>query len=249
MKCVVLGDSISEGIGKKKINYVNDLQKETNYEFINLAKTGTTIVYANNLINEIINYGPDIAIIMYGSVDAQIRPNIDKNKYNIKKFIPNRYLQKGMLDERAFYSKKIYRIIPDKIDNFIRKILKKIVVLTQGTIQLVPINQFTNIYTNFIKTLKKKNIKPILISTVFIDDKYFLNSSIEYEKYNNVIKKIAAKEKCIFIDLYNELKNSKEIHGWDMYFSKDHFHPNERGYKFIADNISKKCKEVKGETT
>ena len=240
-KIVILGDSISEGIGKKMINYEMFLKNDmTNYEFLNLAHTGTTIEYANQIYNQIIEKKPQYAIIFYGNVDAQKRANIWGKKSNIKKYIPQRYQHNGMLDPRPFYSKKWYRFLPDRIDNFIRFVLKKIVIHYEGIIQLVPIERFKKEYEILIKSLKKDNIKPIIISTIYLDDKYFLDSNIEYEKYNSILENLSKEYNCKYIDLFNKLKNEISSNkDFKVLYSYDHFHPNIDGYKYIANIIEK----------
>lgn len=239
MKFVFLGDSITEGIGSKKINYVTQLQESigSEHRFINLAKTGTTIKYANTLTKIILEKEPDFIIVMYGSVDAQIRADLSKNRMGICDLIPKRYKIGGMLDPRAFYSHKWYRVIPDHIDNWIRKILKKVVLMTQGKVQWVDIDTFRSQYELFLQNLPK-NCSVILLSTVFIDDNYFLGSSIEYEKFNLAIMELSQKYNCKYVDLYNGLKESVSLHGWEMYYSHDHFHPNIEGYRYISGRIS-----------
>lgn len=51
-KVLLLGDSITEGIGSKKINYEDILKKRfRKYRIINYSLTGTTINYINSLLN------------------------------------------------------------------------------------------------------------------------------------------------------------------------------------------------------
>lgn len=244
---IILGDSISEGIGKKKINYEFFLNEKYNNgrEFINFAKTGTTIKYANEIFEKILKEKPNYAIIFYGNVDAQIRANIWGNRFNINRFIPKRYKRNGMLDPRPFYSKKLYRIVPDRLDNILRYVLKKIVILFEGTIQWVPIDIFLKEYTELILNLKKNSIVPIIISTVYLDDNYFLNSNKEYQKYNSILRKISVEYNCIYIDLYTKLKEHvlKE-RGFKKLYSYDHFHPNLNGYKFISDVIYEEINKI-----
>lgn len=241
MKCIIIGDSISEGIGSKKMNYENMLLQYCPQlsKIHNLAKTGTTIDYAQNIIQKIIDNQPDIVIIMYGSVDAQIRPNLKRNRFGICDLIPKRYKIGGMLDPRAFYSKKWYRIPLDRLDNGIRFILKKIVLMTQGKIQLVNSLNFEKEYEHIVSLLTEKNIKIVAVSTMYIDDSYFLGSSFEYCKYNSIIENIAKEYGCAYVDLYNLTKIMTVQHGWDKLYSHDHFHPNALGYELIAKTIAK----------
>lgn len=241
MKCIIMGDSISEGIGSKKTNYENPLLQYCPKlsKINNLAKTGTTIDYAKTIIQDVVNSQPDIVIIMYGSVDAQIRPNLKRNKFGICSLIPKRYKIGGMLDPRAFYSKKWYRLPLDRIDNVVRFILKRIVLMTQGKIQLINSFDFEQCYEYIVSHLTEKDIKVIAVSTMYIDDSYFLDSSFQYNKYNSIIEKIATKYGCTYVDLFNLTKEMTTRYGWNKLYSHDHFHPNSFGYDLIAQTIAR----------
>ena len=100
MKILLLGDSITQGIGKKSINYQMVMEnKYKNLEFINLAKSGSTIEYVAQNLDEIAQKGKDcnLAIIMYGSVDARIRPDTDKNRFYLWSLVPKHYRKNGMM--------------------------------------------------------------------------------------------------------------------------------------------------------
>ena len=77
MKVLLLGDSITQGLGSKRINFadeLNDLLGE-NYEIINYAASGTTIIYAYSNMDLIIDSECEVVCILYGNVDAQLKPN------------------------------------------------------------------------------------------------------------------------------------------------------------------------------
>ena len=175
---------------------------------------------------------------MYGSVDAQIRANIWKNKYGLCNVIPRRYKHGGMLEPRPFYSKKWYRFFPDRIDNVVRHILKKYVLLTQGKTQWITDGKFLCSYEKLLRIFDDNNIDALLVSTVYLDDNYFLNSNIEYIKFNQIIFELSKKYGCPYIDVYSELKKKAEKEGWESCYCYDRFHPNLNGYKLIADKIS-----------
>lgn len=234
MKIGILGDSISQGIGSKKINYEKYLIKlnKNNY-IINKALTGTTIVYGNKMIDELIKEKIDCIIIFYGNVDALPRPKKDKLLY---KLLPNRYKKLGMLDPRALYSSDKKKKIIQKLDSYTRYNIKKILIKLYGYSQFVTIDKFEIIYKELVEKCLNNNINPILVSTVPMCEKYFPKANFEYQKYNNIIKKIANAYNIYYIDIYNDLNkyNPHDIFLYDLY------HPNEYGYELIAKDISNK---------
>lgn len=247
VKISIWGDSISEGIGKRKMNYCQALVEKmsSEVELFNFAKTGTTIDFAYQKFKEIQGEKFDIGIIMYGSVDAQIRPNLERNRYGICRLIPKRYKIGGMLSPRAFYSKKWYRYIPDRVDNIVRFFLNRLVLLTQGSTQWIPIEQFEMCYRKLVTEMMQTGTKKIiLVSTVYIDDRFFLNSSCEYRKYNDVIKKIADEIGAKYVDVFSQLQKQVDTEGWNACYSHDHFHPNKCGYDLIATNLVRAIESV-----
>ena len=59
------------------------------------------------LLEKIQEISPDIVIIMYGTVDLQVRHNMETNKFGILSLTPGRYENiKGMLNPRHFMSKR-----------------------------------------------------------------------------------------------------------------------------------------------
>lgn len=247
-KILLLGDSITEGIGNKKINYEGILKEklDKNYNINNYALTGTTITYVDfKLIKQ---EKPDIIIIMYGNVDVQFRPNLRKNKYKIVSLLPKHYKKiNGILNPRPFYSKKIIRHSIHIIDNIIRHVLKKIIVSTQGWYQYTTPSQFIEVYTTLINNILKlnNNMQIICISTVVCDDKIYNNSNKQYEIINSSLQDFCLQNNnCYYVDIYSKFQKEIKENGWDKIYYKDHFHPNLNGYKIIADEIIKKIEEI-----
>lgn len=236
MKVILLGDSITEGLGSKKINFAESLKKELGNEYCiyNLAKTGTTIEYGLKIYDKVNELEPDLVIIMYGNVDAQIRPN---RKCFIYKMLPNRFKGNGMLSPRPFYSKKWHKRLFQKMDNLMRTMFRNLIYFFEVPEQEVDIKLFQETYNALLDSLVNSTI--CLCSTVYIDEKYFPGSQKEYEKYNAVIKSIADERKYIYIDLYELFR---EV-GWSFY-NEDHFHPNGDGYLLISKELNKKLNRL-----
>lgn len=245
IEIVLLGDSITQGIGSWKMNYEEMLKDYLNKRGIeshitNLALTGTTVEYALKQVFKIQEMDPDYVVIMYGSVDLQVRPNMETNKWGILSLTPKRYKNiKGMLNPRPFMSSKKGRYIFDCVDNLYRKIWKKVVIATQGVMQYLSEEQFEQMYMKLLCELH--GYKVICASTMFVDNKIYTNKTIEnYEIANHFLKNLRKNyfEVIGYVDLYNmQQKIVSQKESYDEIFCKDHFHPNKNGYKKIAEEI------------
>ncbi|WP_161497087.1 SGNH/GDSL hydrolase family protein [Pradoshia eiseniae] len=241
MKIVILGDSISEGIGKKKHNYAEILQQDyKDIEIVNLALTGTTIKYALGLVDEINKINPDIIFVCYGNVDAILRP-ITNKKFGLYNLVPRRYRNNGMLDPRAFISRKKLKGTFQLLESHIRYNIKKILLKTEGTYCWTELELFREIYNQFLERVSEgKRREILLISTVTINDKYFPGSTKQFELYNSTIKQIALEHGYKFIDIYNILKKYPR----SLVYGNDHFHPVEEGYRKIAEVLSEEIDSI-----
>lgn len=237
MKIAIMGDSISEGIGSKKINYAKILGKD--YQVKNFALTGTTTEYALDIIENVIDYNPYIVILFYGNVDAL--PRVKSNTWIYRNIIPKRYKGLGMLDPRALYSSKYYKKIFQILDSEFRYRLKNLLIKLQGYEQWVNIDKFKVNYNEILKKLSSNNIKVITLSNVPISEHYFNNANMEYNKYNCIIEELSNKYNYKFINLYTHLEQNqiKDI------FLKDLYHPNELGYEIISDLIKNEIINIK----
>lgn len=241
---ILLGDSITQGLGSKKINFTAELQKLLGdcYHVENMALTGTTIQYAEEILPVILEKKPQYVVIVYGNVDAQIRPS---RSGHIFKHIPKRFQKNGMLMPRPFYSHVLYKKIVQRMENALRSFYSKLIYVIDGSEQWVDVDTFTQIYRKVVKELKNADIQVIACSTVALDDCLFSGSKAEYVKFNASIQKIASAENIQYIRLYDILNDAIQLKGWNTVYCYDHFHPNEVGYGIIAKQIAN---EICGES-
>lgn len=241
MKIAIFGDSISEGIGSRKINYSKELEKiflnkKMKLQIYNYAFTGTMIDYTKKIKEKYEKEKYDVVIIGYGNVDGMLRPDTNSNK-NLYKYLPRRYKKNGMLNPRPYYSKNKWKKLFQKIDSLIRWNLNKILLKVQGSTTWITLDRFYQEYFEFCTFILNKADKVILLSTVKVGEKYFPGTNASYIKFNEKIKKMEQlNDKIKYLDLYNTL-NEKEM------FFDDLFHPNQQGYEFIAKLIYKKIIE------
>lgn len=234
MKVIILGDSISEGIGSKKVNYCKILESRLpNLNFSNLALTGTTITYCQTIMKDVLDIKPDIVIMFYGNVDAL--PRVKENTF-VYKCIPKRYKGLGMMDPRALYTSRKKKRFIQKIDSFIRYKMKNTIIKYQGYTQWTPAKEFKEKYDQILSIFKKNGINVITISNVPISEKYFNHANLEYKNYNHIIEGLSNKYEYEYINLYKELSGYK----LNEVFLHDLYHPNKYGYEIISDLITEK---------
>lgn len=239
MKVVLLGDSITQGLGSKKINFTDELRKQLSRDDLveNLALTGTVIDYVKSILPQIVEAQPDYAVILYGNVDAMLKPS---RTGKIFKKLPHRFTMNNgsMLLPRPFYSAAWHKNIGQHLENGMRTILRNLIFKVDGTEQWMPLEQYQEHYTDVCFALCKENIKPIICSTVFIDDRLFPGSEKEYRQYNEWMSEYAENKGFKYIDLFTPLRDLVMYDGWSQYYNCDHFHPNENGYMIIAKEIA-----------
>lgn len=170
-RIILLGDSITQGLESKKVNFTQELQESLgeNYIIDNLAVIGTTIRYAEQILLDIKEKNPEYVVIGYGNVDAQIRP-CRTGKVFPK--IPRRFRGNGMLMPRSFYSHVWYKRILQRIENKNRALISKLIYAVDGTEQWVRPDEFRRTYQNVVTYLGATS-KVIACSTVYIDEKNF----------------------------------------------------------------------------
>lgn len=239
MRIVLLGDSITQGLGSKKINFLAELEKILPSEdcVYNMAMTGTVISYVEEIFSDIVNKHPDCAVILYGNVDAMLKPNRDGK---IFRRLPRRFKRNNgaMLMPRPFYSHKLYKRIGQRGENLFRTVFRNLILAVDGTEQWMPLEQFKSCYESICVKLAAQNVTPVVCSTVYIDNRLFKGSDEQFRKYNTWLNEFANSCDYAYIDFYSVFKKLVGQNGWDAYYNADHFHPNGNGYLVMARKIA-----------
>lgn len=237
----LLGDSITQGLGSRKVNFSGELARllGPEYEVVNLALTGTTIGHALDLLEDgkvCVPPGESVVcVILYGNVDAQIRPN---SKGRVFPHIPRRYKGGGMLMPRPFYSHSLRKSLGQHLDNAMRRILSKLIVAVDGTEQWVPLDAFSTQYEKLLTNLTAAGISAVACSCVYIDERLFPDTPRQYAIYNEKICELASAFGVPYLDIWSPFKRRVALGGWDSVYNKDHFHPNGDGYQAMAQLIA-----------
>ena len=234
MNIILLGDSITQGLGSKKINFTKELQRyRMNDAITNFALTGTTILYVQEKMQDILQESPDVVIIIYGNVDAQLKPS---RNGKIFKNLPKRFghLDGSRILPRPYYSQIWYKNLGQHIENIIRSFFRNLIYFVDGAEQWVSIDEFKRVYETVWCLFRAANIRVLCCSSVFIDDKLFPGSNAQYMQYNDLIKHIADEIGCGYLDLHSVFETEVTQQGWNSVYNFDHFHPNGKGYEYMA---------------
>lgn len=246
----LLGDSITQGLGSKKVNFTDELARllGEGYEIDNLAYTGTTIDYALKLLDDgkVVGDGRPLCVVLYGNVDAQIRPS---RMGKVFPHIPKRFQGGGMLMPRPFYSRAWGKRAGQIVDNAARRFFSGLIKAVDGTEQWVSLASFKEQYGELLDRLNEAGIAAVACSCVYIDGRLFPGTPGEYLAFNDVIRAHASRRGIPYVDMWSMLKAEVETNGWGHAYNKDHFHPNGTGYGLMAKAIAaavSECDEVLG---
>lgn len=243
---VLLGDSITQGLGSKQINYSERLREllDDEFEVVNLAMTGTTIDYALSLAESEAFPECSYCVIAYGNVDAQIRPS---RAGRIFPRLPERFRKNGMLMPRPFYSANPKKKTAQYFENMLRRVFSEAIRKVDGEEQWVSLDSFSLQYGRLIELLGSRGIRCICASTVYIDEHLFRGTTAEYMQFNNAIEESARRNRAAYIDFFESLKKEVDSRGWDSVYNRDHFHPNKGGYELMAESIAAVLKNIHNE--
>lgn len=240
----LLGDSITQGLGSKRINFVERLKELVAPLHVeSLALTGTTINYPLELLakGEMPLEG-GCYVILYGNVDAQIRPNREGRVFSA---IPMRFRGGGMLMPRPFYSRNPIKSVVQHAENFARKMISSLIIAVDGTEQWVDADSFAKHYGELLDSLAPSPC--ICCSTVHIDGMLFKGTPEQYGIFDDLIVEACSSRGAIHLDIGTPLRRAVEAAGWDSVYNKDHFHPNAGGYELMARLIANKVAVAMGE--
>ncbi|CAM3270297.1 SGNH/GDSL hydrolase family protein [Paenibacillus lupini] len=239
MNIVVMGDSITEGLGVKRSGktYANLLQDKLltvyskPFEIINLGSSAmqideSRIRYEEQILGQV---NVKVVIIAHGITEAIVRPKKEQLKY-----LPRRWRKPGWTDPRPYYSRKFLRRMFEMLESGIRWRTKAFLIRLFGGEKWMPIDQFAKHLSDCTRMLLNDNrdLHVIYLSPIDIEEKYFPHSKESLKQYKEQLNEICGRlgSRVHLCDA------SLSLHRWSDYF-EDRFHPNEQGHEKIADAL------------
>ncbi|UNK18764.1 GDSL-type esterase/lipase family protein [Paenibacillus sp. N3/727] len=237
MLIVFLGDSITEGLGviRSKTNYANLLQthiKSLVSQPVEIVNFGASAMQVNESKKKyeqrILELQPDIIVFAHGITEAIVR---EQKRY--LKWLPKRWRRPGWMDPRPYYSTRMLRRWPEKLESGLRWRVKVALIKVFGGKQWMSLEEFKQHTTDFVLNVLNNSVdtKIILLSPSDIEEKYFPGSPASMKQYRGVLNDIC--EKWKFTNRIFLCDTSQSLHKWNDYL-EDRFHPNELGHSKIA---------------
>ena len=237
-------------VGKKIADTYN-----ISVKIINSGTSASTVHNALNiLLNKIINYNPDIVIMMHAVNDAGLlmetgdyRANMVKSvKFSLFDYFSSKsYLMGFFRHLRAqFLIRNLHRSV--YLNGVMNKDNAKTGKIDSDKLDSALI-QFRIRLLMFVDIVRDMNAIPILMTQPYygkveyaLTDKgkrTFLSGINYIDIFNEQIKKVAKEKKCLLIDLEEELgKNTKYFYDW--------IHYSDEGSQRVTDIILQHLKEV-----
>lgn len=236
MRIAVLGDSISAGLGVRGFSYGDrlkerlDLKSQRPVTVHNLAGSAMQISESLTKLPEVVRLRPDWVILAHGITEAIVRPTESALRY-----VPARWRKAGWMDPRPYYSKRLRRVIVQRIESSIRWRVKVFLIRRGGGITWKTIEEFEDLMIRAIeKLLTETECRIVLLSHCGIDERYYPDSSGSLNRYQTVVERI-----------YDKYRSGGRVHycdvsgvcdRWNDYF-EDHFHPNASGHEKMAKQL------------
>lgn len=242
---LAVGESTTGGMWAENKSYPLQLQDMLNAYlqcscasvYIHSMAGANTSGLLSQFDQKLLEYKPDVVLFMAGVNDRYyLAYNIDaiflETYFKENKKIYDAYITLTRLLNEI----RLFRLLKLIYTSFtLPKTTYLDLIEEKGDMSISRARQdFAERHGEFIDTITKKNIEKMVDITR-------MNKSIPiiltYHKawINTVLKQIAAEKNVIFVD--NEPPFKKEL--WKYVFKRDGWHPNEEGYKIIAENVMK----------
>ena len=245
---VFLGDSLTEGVGWKRISHVAELAKQLRVPVIrsrdrdmlngeiksniaglrlwNFACEGKTIESDFEWLPLIGDLRPELVVIFRGSLESIIRPAMVSDA-NWPWWVPPSWRNYSAMDPRCYFSTTWWRKAKQtSVDALKQKARLKLLHARPGK-PLIDLDTFAAYQTKLVKQLKDFRTRVVMLGLLPVDRDRFPGSAEQFESVNARLQQIADAEGVEFFDWASQLNGG-------ALFYRDGFHPNQAGAIALA---------------
>lgn len=217
---LLMGDSIAAGLGVSDDKYGRILSKELDVSLVDISASARPISESERLLPSDLR-GIGVVIIAHGITEAILRPS-----ERSLAFVPMRWRRAGWLDPRPYYSTRLLRRFGQRVESSVRWRVKRLLLSRCSPGQMMDLPAYTATLRRIKVKMRAAGVRIIVLGPPELDERFFPGSPAQLALY----AKAAEDEGVEYVSLTGVL------HKWDDYFA-DHFHPNGRGHRKIADVI------------
>lgn len=256
-----LGDSLTEGVGSKRISHVAELAKQLgasefrlrpidarngHVEFNvaglmqrqsselwlwNLACEGKTIESDFEWLPLISALRPELVVVFRGSLESIIRPAMVRDAA-WPWWVPRVWRNYSAMDPRCYFSTTWWRKAKQtSVDALKQKARLKLLRLQPGK-PLMDLEKFAQYQRELLQQLRAVGARVLVLGLLPVDDTCFPDSPAHFAAVNEKLKEVANAAGAEFFD-WASLLPAKGTHA--ELFYRDSFHPNEAGARALAE--------------
>ena len=258
---VFLGDSLTEGVGSKRISHVAELAKQLGAsEFRlrpidssngqvkfnvagfmnaaasglwlwNLACEGKTIESDFEWLPLISALGPELVVVFRGSLESIIRPAMLRNDA-WPWWVPRAWRNYSAMDPRCYFSAAWWRKAKQTSVDVIKQKARLKLLSQQPGKPLMELEEFAQNQSELLQKLRALGARVLVLGLLPVDEAGFPNSPAYFKSVNRRLKEIANAAGVEFLD-WGSLLPAKGTHA--ELFYRDSFHPNEAGARALSE--------------
>jgi len=258
---VFLGDSLTEGVGSKRISHVAELAKQlgasefrlrpidarngqvdfnvaglmngraSDLWLWNLACEGKTIESDFDWLPLISSLRPEVVIVFRGSLESIIRPAMLRNDA-WPWWVPRAWRNYSAMDPRCYFSATWWRKAKQtSVDALKQKARLKLLKLQPGK-PLMELEKLVEYQSELLQKLRVVSARVLVLGLLPVSETCFPNSPAYFESVNTKLKEVANAAGAEFLD-WASLLPTKGTHA--ELFYRDSFHPNEAGARALSE--------------
>lgn len=229
-----LGDSLTQGVGSKRISYASQLQsllddRSANTRVVNLAAEATTVKQDLHLLDEIQAVNPEYIFIMRGALEGIVRPQLQIDG-DYPAWFPKSWRRYAGLDPRCYWSDTWWRRWKDQRIDWIKQHLRMHLLRTSPNAQLLDDAVFEASLVVLLSKLCELDAHLYLLGLPSVSETTFPGSSEAFLSRNQLIKQCAQDTGAIYLELDEGMY-------FDRHYYRDGFHPNQAGAELMAASL------------
>ena len=256
---VFLGDSLTEGVGSKRISHVAELAKQlgasqirlrdrnalngqveadvAGLRFWNLACEGKTIESDFEWLPLISTLRPELVVIFRGSLESIIRPAMVADA-DWPWWVPQSWRNYSAMDPRCYFSTTWWRKAKQTSVDALKQSMRLRLLQARAGKPLIDLESFAAYQTRLIQELRSLGTRILVLGLLPVDHERFPGSEVHFKSVNARLQQIADAEGVEFFDWASQLNGG-------ALFYRDGFHPNEAGAvalaKVLRDLLGVRC--------